>query len=399
MNHQSIGKHVLFLVLLTLAFVSNNAFAQKALPLENGYYVVISTFKDSQSKEAKAYCDQLNKKGFSSGFGLEESKHFLYIYVASFDYSQFRQSLDRMQIARTKDNFPTAWVLKIKDGKEIKEGDPIVDTPEVVVEKKEAPKQESIVTEYIPNPTPKPITKPQHLGNTPVFFSVIQKSSKRVLEGSVKIIDTETNKLLGSVKANGYFNIADPKSKTGDITLQASVFGFNDLTQHMNYKDTERDTANKDVTLFGNFFMLAFEMERMNSGAKATLSGVSFFNEAAIMVPASREQLNNVLDMLNENPSMKIRIEGHTNGGGRGDIIMVGPSKNYFNLAKDQKSKKGSSKELSQARAEVIKSWLVDQGIADARIETLGWGGEKPIYDSKSSLARKNSRVELVVMD
>ncbi|MBS1952351.1 MAG: OmpA family protein [Bacteroidetes bacterium] len=389
---------MLFLTLSALAFVGFNAQAQKALPLENGYYVVVSTYKDSQVKEAKAYSEKLNKKGFQSGYGLEESKHFLYIYVASFNYGQFHQSLERMQTVRTKENFPTAWVLKIKDGKEIKEGDP-VDEPPVEVAKKEEPKEPLIVTEYIPNPIPKPVTKPQHLGNTPVFFSVIQKNSKKVLEGSVKVVDTESNRVLGTVKTNAYFNIPDPRSKSGDITLVASVFGFEDVTQHMNYKETERDTLKDDVTLFGNFFMLAFEMPRMNSGTKATLSGVSFFNDAAIMTPASRTQLDNVLDMLNENPQMRIRIEGHTNGGGRGPIIRMGLSKNYFALTRDQQTEKGSSKELSQARAEIIKSWLVDQGIANSRVETLGWGGDKPIYDSKSNLARKNSRVELVVVD
>ena len=398
--NQSIPHRKIRLVLIFLmAIIGGQLYAQRALPLENGYYVVVSTFKDSQPKEAKSYSDQLAKKGFQPGFGLEESKHFIYVYLQSFAYGQFKQSVERMQVARSKENFPTAWVLKIKDGKEIKEGDPIVETvPETVSASTES-KGPSIVTEYIPNPTPKPITKPQHLGNTPVFFSVINKNSKKVLEATVKIVDAETNKSLGVVKANGYFTIPDPRSKSGDISLVASAFGYNDSNQKLNYKETERDTLNEDVTLFGNFFMLTFEMERMTSGGKASLSGVSFFSDAAIMLPTSREQLNNVLDMLNESPQMRIRIEGHTNGNSRGDIIYMGPSKNYFALTRDQKKEKGSAKELSEARAVVIKQWLVDQGIADTRIETMGWGGAKPLYDSKSNLARKNSRVELSVID
>ncbi|HTH56657.1 MAG TPA: OmpA family protein [Cyclobacteriaceae bacterium] len=387
------------LLLFLLAMTCGQLYAQRALPLENGYYVVVSTFKDTQSKEAKAYSEQLAKRGFQPGFGLEESKHFLYVYLQSFPYGQFKQSLERMQTARATDNFPTAWVLKIKDGKEIKEGDPIVETVQDTVAVKTAAKGPSIVTEYIPNPTPKPITKPQHLGNTPVFFSVINKNSKKVIEATVKILDAETNKTLGTVKANGYFNIPDPQSKSGDIALVASSFGYEETNQKLNYKQTERDTVNEDVTLFGNFFMLTFEMQRMASGTKASLSGVSFFNDAAIMIPNSREQLLGVLDMLNESPQMRVRIEGHTNGNARGDIIYMGPSKNYFALARDQKKEKGSAKELSEARATVIKQWLVDQGIADARIETVGWGGSKPLYDSKSHMARKNSRVELTVID
>jgi outer membrane protein OmpA-like peptidoglycan-associated protein len=194
-------------------------------------------------------------------------------------------------------------------------------------------------------------------------------------------------------------DISDPKTKSGEITLIASVFGYTDGTQKMNYKDTERDTLKQEVTLFGNFFMVTFEMERIRSGATATLSGVSFFNDAAIMLPSSRDQLNDLLDMLNESPQMRIRIEGHTNGSARGNIIKMGPSKNYFAITKDQQSKGGSSKELSETRAEIVKAWLVDQGIASTRIEAIGWGGSKPLYDSKNVLSRKNSRVELVVID
>ena len=388
------------LLLITLILTGFQSYAQQVQPLRNGYFVIVSTFRDSQLKEATAYSSLLNKRGVSSSFGLEESKHFVYVYLESFNYDQFRQSIDRMQLARAKEGFATAWVLKIKDGKEIKEGEPLAEErPKPVVQEEPASKEPNIVTEYIPNPTPLPVFKPQHLGNTPVFLSVIKKSNKKVLNGTVKIVDAERNKVLGTGKTNGYFNISDPKTKSGEITLIASAFGFKDVSQQMNYKETERDTLKQDVILFGNFYMLTFEMERIRSGATATLSGVSFFNDAAIMLPSSRDQLTDLLDMLNEVPQMRIRIEGHTNGSARGTIISMGPSKNYFALTNDQLSKGGSAKELSEARAGVVKGWLVEQGIASTRIETMGLGGSKPLYDSKNTLARKNSRVELVVID
>jgi outer membrane protein OmpA-like peptidoglycan-associated protein len=397
LNYQA-KTNSLSLFILFILF-SSPLCAQQLQPLSNGYFVVVSTFKDSQAKEAKGYSELLNKRGFKTNYGLEESKHFLYVYLESFNYDQFRQSIDRMQVARAKDGFPTAWVLKIKDGKEIKEGEPIEQERPKVEPKPIVSETPSLVTEYIPNPTPLPVYKPHLLANTPVFFSVIRKSDKKVVDGTVKIVDAENNRVLGTVKANAYFNVPDPKSKSGRIGLVASVFGFNEASQEMNYKDTERDTLKQEVILFGNFYMITFEMERLASGAKATLSGISFFNDAAIMVPSSREQLNGLLDMLAENPQMRIRIEGHTNGNSRGDIISMGPSKNYFALAKDKVTKSGSAKELSEARAEVIKNWLIDQGIAASRIETIGYGGSKPLHDSKSNLARKNSRVELEVIN
>jgi len=300
---------------------------------------------------------------------------------------------------RSKEKFTTGLVMKIKDGPEVKEGDTVDET--YIASAAEEPEsiRPSMITEYIPNPAPRPVTKPQHLGNTPIFISVVQKATKKILNGTVKIIDRENKELLGNVKTNAYYTIQDPKSRSGDIILLVSAFGFTEAMLHMNYNDTERDTLKPNVTLFGNFFMVTFELERIKSGAQTTLSGVYFLGDAAIMVPGSKGQLNELLNMLNENPQMKIRLEGHTSSSVSGEIITMGPSKNYFSLTADKRTRQGSAKELSEARAEVIKSWLVDQGIASARITTVGWGGDKPLYHANSPFARRNSRVEVVVVD
>lgn len=117
------------------------------------------------------------------------------------------------------------------------------------------------------------------------------------------------------------------------------------------------------------------------------------------MTPASKTQLVALQEMLEENPSMRVRINGHTNSNDRGKIIYVGPSKNFFALSSDRVEKNGSSKELSTARAQVIKDWLIAQGIAENRIEAIGWGGNKPLYDKNSVNARKNARVDLEVIN
>ena len=96
---------------------------------------------------------------------------------------------------------------------------------------------------------------------------------------------------------------------------------------------------------------------------------------------------------------MKIRIDGHTNGDPKGDITTVGHSKDYFGVTRDQRTRKGSAKELSEARAEIVKSWLMDHGIASERITTFGWGSDKPLVDMKSPLARRNSRVDVIIVD
>jgi outer membrane protein OmpA-like peptidoglycan-associated protein len=58
----------------------------------------------------------------------------------------------------------------------------------------------------------------------------------------------------------------------------------------------------------------------------------------------------------------------------------------------------GSAKDLSRQRAETIKRWLTENGIAEDRIEISAWGGKRPIYDKHSVNARKNVRVEVEVL-
>jgi len=236
---------------LLIALISNSVFAQEALPLENGYYVVVSAFKDSQINEAKAQSAQLYQNGFHSGFGMEESKHFVYVYLQAFNYDQYAQSLQRMQMARSKEKFPTAWILKIKDGTELKEGD-LIDAASIAVAAEEPESKEpSMITEYIPNPTPRPVIKPQNLGNTPIFISVVEKGTNKTVNGIVKIIDREKFKTLGSVKTNSYYTIQDPKSKSGDIILLVSVFGFNFIFSSLARGRTARTDNSGSITSFG----------------------------------------------------------------------------------------------------------------------------------------------------
>jgi len=103
--------------------------------------------------------------------------------------------------------------------------------------------------------------------------------------------------------------------------------------------------------------------------------------------------------MMKASPSMKILLHGHTNGNGRGKIIYMGPSQNFFKITSDVVTGSGSAKELSEARAETIKMWLVDEGIDGARIEVKGWGGNRMLHDKSSSFARKNIRVDVEVAE
>jgi len=236
------------------------------------------------------------------------------------------------------------------------------------------------------------------LGNTEVFLSLFNGRNNRIVEGEVSVIDTERSKLLTKVKGNEYLILPDPKSKSGQLTLICEAFGYRKTQEEINYPLPLADTVKPHIDLMGTTIVINFDMVRYHKGDIAVLYNVYFYNDAAVMSPQSQFELNSLLQMMQETPGYRIKLHGHTNGNYNGKIIKMGPDKNFFSLD-GSVSAVGSAKDLSYNRAEVIKEYLVANGIAADRIEIKAWGGKRPIYDKHSANAKKNVRVEVEILD
>jgi outer membrane protein OmpA-like peptidoglycan-associated protein len=192
--------------------------------------------------------------------------------------------------------------------------------------------------------------------------------------------------------------LPDPKTKSGQLTLIAEVFGYRKQQVEINYPLPLKDTIKPYIELMGTTLAVLFDMVRYRRGDITTLYNVYFFNDAAIMMPESKYELTRLLEMVQENPRYRIRLHGHTNGNYHGKILALGPDKNFFSLT-GARERIGSAKDLSYERAETIKEYLVANGIDPGRIEIKAWGGKRPLYDRHGVNARKNVRVEVEVLE
>ncbi len=394
-------------------------------PLPKGYYIVVAAFFGYQEDYAQRYSSKLNAGGLHVKYGLDPSRRLYFVYLDQ--YSDFDESVHQMLKVRKEGTFDRAWVRTIRDNNEsgeqveAKKEEPQIKkvNPPAIVLKKEEPKvieekkveaikvaeekkveeQKSVTTEVIENPTADPVYLPQTLNNTPVFLSLYNSTNNQVIDGEVEVVDTERSRLITKVKANAYLTLPNPGTKSGQLTLISKTFGFRPEQHEIHYVNTEADTVQPYVELIGNFYMVNFGLTRIHKGDISTLYNVYFYNDAAIMLPDSKYQLNSLLQMFKENHTLKVVLHGHTNGSGRGKIIYMGPSKNFFQITKDVVEGSGSAKELSEARAEVIREWLLAQGIDDKRVTVKGWGGSRMIHDKNSVHARKNIRVDVEVIE
>ncbi|MGQ0503691.1 MAG: OmpA family protein, partial [Myxococcaceae bacterium] len=108
------------------------------------------------------------------------------------------------------------------------------------------------------------------------------------------------------------------------------------------------------------------------------LDKVYFATSKDIILPRSFPLLKQVHALLRAHPELKkIRVEGHT----------------------DSVGKKSKNLDLSQRRANNVRRFLVNQGIAEDRLEAVGYGDQRPIMPNTTIRGReRNRRVEFVVI-
>ena len=113
-------------------------------------------------------------------------------------------------------------------------------------------------------------------------------------------------------------------------------------------------------------------------GKFTVLEAIHFETGRADIKPESHALLDQVALMIKANPDVKIRVEGHTDDTGPHDLNV----------------------RLSQERANSVRTYLVQHGVAPQRVRAVGYGPDKPLQKGTTEEARaKNRRVEFIVDD
>lgn len=120
-----------------------------------------------------------------------------------------------------------------------------------------------------------------------------------------------------------------------------------------------------------------FELRTGGVGSVLSLHNLNFEQGKSKITHDSFEELNNLVKMLKDSPSMVIQLEGHTDFRGS-------PTANL---------------QLSEDRVNAVKDYLVSNSIDNNRILTKAFGGAQPLTQENSSEARAtNRRVEVRIL-
>lgn len=148
----------------------------------------------------------------------------------------------------------------------------------------------------------------------------------------------------------------------------------NQRTEEANLRSSE---ANARAQLAQDKLNKLAAVKAEERGMVITLSGsVLFASDRSVLLPEAQTRLSQVADALLMTKERNLVIEGHT----------------------DSRGSAGHNLELSQRRAEAVRSFILGRGYEGDRMQARGMGPDRPLASNGSAEGRANNRrVEIII--
>ena len=204
---------------------------------------------------------------------------------------------------------------------------------------------------------------PEQSRATPIAWvvgKVRNAVTQRAVTGTLDIYDLKGKTSFQQIETDddGNFFAVMPIDRMFGVFVNKKGY----LPYSANYDLAGVDTA-------GNF-ILNIALQPIKAGTKFTLHNILFDLDQYELKEESFAELDRLVAFLAENPSLKAEIQGHT----------------------DNQGTPAYNKALSLNRAKAVVNYLVDQGIASARLSFVGLGETVPIADNATESGRKQNR-------
>jgi outer membrane protein OmpA-like peptidoglycan-associated protein len=211
---------------------------------------------------------------------------------------------------------------------------------------------------------------PESIQPDPVVLvsgKTLHAKTKEPVSADIIIEDLATQKHAGEAVSNvstGAYSIVLPYGK--NYGFHAYAKGYLSVNENLELAEIKSYTElNKDLLLVP-----------LQEGESIPLNNVFFERGEPKLRAESFPELDRLIQILHNNPSMEIELAGYTDNMGYRPSLIA----------------------LSQERAATVKAYLVRNGVASNRIRGRGYGPAKPIVANDSEENRmKNRRVEVKI--
>lgn len=199
-------------------------------------------------------------------------------------------------------------------------------------------------------------------------FTLIDKDDGPIEGIVISLTDPDGNKFYTKESdAKGYAEALVPVGKTYELVYLS--LGRQKISAQVPVEDEPKQTI-KLTLRYKRFDVPETVTRRLHVDRRFVLSGIEFDTGKATIRRESYPRLDLVLEYMTHKPKTRIQISGHT----------------------DNVGKPKDNKQLSQARADACRDYLVSKGIDAGRIETAGYGEEIPIASNGTEDGRQQNR-------
>lgn len=172
--------------------------------------------------------------------------------------------------------------------------------------------------------------------------------TKAPVMAAIEVIDNEKNEIIAEFNSDpvtGKYMVSLPAGKNYGIAVKAEGYLFHsenfDIPKESDYQEYEKNV----------------DLKKVEVGEVIVLRNIFFDLNKYSLRPESQNELDRLTKLLNDNPSIRIQISGHT----------------------DSRGSDSYNKDLSHNRAKAVVDYLIDKGISSGRLEYQGYGEEQPI--------------------
>lgn len=198
---------------------------------------------------------------------------------------------------------------------------------------------------------------------------VTDEETGEVLDATVVVTDNDTGEEIARMTANsstGKYLTSLPAGGNYGIAVEKTGYLFHsehfELDIAIGYQEIIRD----------------IELKPLKKGSKIILRNIFFDFDKYDLREESAAELERLVTIMEDNPSLKIRINGHT----------------------DSRGSDAYNETLSKNRAQAVVEYLIEAGIAEDRLQSKGFGESDPIATNDTDEGRqKNRRTEFEIIE